>query len=835
MAQPIWTTPVGTLGNYPYNVLLRYQLIATPVAPATSIVGYAIISGTLSSGLSMDELGLIYGTPSLVPNGTVSAFTVRVTDNLGNIRDRTFSIEISASLVPQFTTPEGILISTQDSVWTSIQLEYSNPDPTNEVAIELQEGILPPGLEISRTGLIQGYAQPPTISTTIASVSTVCTLTDAATDSFSVLNISGITPGRPVVFTDSVFGDVLAGQTYYINTVDVVANTFTISVTQEGDVFPVINGSGAMTVTLPAISVGQPTIRTYSFILKLISPLGTDISSYAITVINQNTPVSQGGPGKQTNTRIPTILNTRPLTIEIDPSNVYYGYYILPPVSPSSLADIGTILSDNFFSFKFLGYDFDGNELQYLFSNLPSWLSGNSSTGWITGTPELPLAGINMYSFNVSVRKASNPAISTPNFNFAFYLSKDVTGQITWVTPSNMGEIFNETISTLNVVATSDVPLSYRITEGTLPPNLILLSNGEITGYVASQPTDVLLDVGTSTEFTFTVEAFSTEYAIVNSSKTFTLTVVQEYQQPTDTLYIKAAPSLEDREILRSLLNNETLIPSDYLYRSEDIYFGKASSVIYEHAYGIFASNIQAYLDAVTRNHYWRNITLGELKTAVAKNDAGDIIYEVVYSEVIDNLVNSAGVSVSSQVSWPRPINLNLGPYYTSVTNIFASWEQISGQDYYTSLSPGSVRTLYPNSLYNMRNRVGQVLGQEFDSRLLPLWMTSQQSDGSTLGYTQAWVICYTKPGYSETIKNNIQNPDGTPASLEWPFTLNKINFKIDRFSVGKSTTYNYDNTLTPPAWIGLPSADPVPDPIDSKDFYVLFPRQTILPNTAQN
>ena len=64
--------------------------------------------------------------------------------------------------------------------------------------------------------------------------------------------------------------------------------------------------------------------------------------------------------------------------------------------------------------------------------------------------------------------------------------------------------------------------------------------------------------------------------------------------------------------------------------------------------------------------------------------------------------------------------------------------------------------------------------------------------------------------------------------------TLNQINFNIDRFTVNKSATYDYDNKLNPPAWTGLPSAQPVPDPLDSKDFYVLFPRQTILPDETQ-
>jgi hypothetical protein len=299
------------------------------------------------------------------------------------------------------------------------------------------------------------------------------------------------------------------------------------------------------------------------------------------------------------------------------------------------------------------------------------------------------------------------------------------------------------------------------------------------------------------------------------------------------------------------LLTNDTLIPEEMVYRPNDIYFGKATSVIYEHAYGMYASNIDEYLAAVTQNHYWRNITLGELKTAVAKNNLGEIIYEVVYSEVIDNLVNPSGISIQQEIRWPRLIDLQLGPWYTSITDIFTSYETVLGQDYYTSLTPGYAQTLYPNSLFNMRNRVGQVVGQVKDSRLLPLWMTSQQENGGTLGYTQAWVICYTKPrivvndepltyaefeatgltradymSYAETIKNNIQN--------DWQYTLNDINFKIDRFSVNKSETYNYDKQLTPPAWTGLPSAYPVPDPIDSKDFYVLFPRQTILPDQSQ-
>jgi len=156
-----------------------------------------------------------------------------------------------------------------------------------------------------------------------------------------------------------------------------------------------------------------------------------------------------------------------------------------------------------------------------------------------------------------------------------------------------------------------------------------------------------------------------------------------------------------------------------------------------------------------------------------------------------------------------------------------------------------------------MRTRISIEVGQDKNSNLLPLWMTSQQADGNTLGYTQAWVICYTKPEiiigkdsegkditltYTEFAKTNLKRADylsyaqkiQNNINKEWPHKLNAINFQLDRFTVDKSATYNYDTLVDPHQWTSLPSATPTPDPLDSKDFYVLFPRKTILPDKAQ-
>jgi hypothetical protein len=815
------------LGTFPSLLPATFQLSASAQSPASSI-SYALLCGVLPPGLSLDQDGLITGTPTLVTLATTSTFTVRVTDNLNNLRDRTFSMVVSGAAIPNFTTPGGSLLSVQDSIWVEIPIQYSNPDVNNTVIISLKEGLLPSGLEINESGIIRGYPNPPILNITFPLIATSASLTTASTSIITCLSTTGFALGRIVLFSGTTFGTISSTTTYYVKSI-INSTEFTVSTTQNGPTYLVTDAAGYMIVTLPTTSVGQPTIRTSSFTLKLESALGTAVAGYQLTVINQNTPVSQGGPGKIPNSRSPVILNTRPTTFNILPTNEYYGYYFTPPKESSTLTTpsatstfIGTAQSDNYFAFKIIGKDFDNSVITYSYSGLPSGIIGNTTTGWITGTPILGSTGINQYNFSVAVLKGS---FISEYVEFSYKISNGLDGIVTWITPADMGTIYNGTISTLNVLATAQVELYYNIVSGSLPPNLELLFNGEITGYVADQPTTQVLTLNETTDFTFTIRAYSPDHPLLNSNKTFTITVLQQYTQPTDILYINATPSITDRNIINSLLTNTTLIPTIDLYRATDIYFGKATSVVYEHLYGVFSSDLDEYIAAVTQNHYWRNITLGELKTAVAKNSAGTIIYEVVYSEIIDNLINPSGVSVSSEIYWPTPINLFQGSWYTSVDDIYTSYVNIFGQEYYTSLTPGSATVLYPNSLINMRNRVSAVLGQQYDSSLLPLWMTSQQADGNTLGYTQAWVICYTKPGKAITIKNNIND--------NWAYKLNQINFNIDRFTVDKSTTYNYDKTTNPPTWTGLPSATPVPDPLNSKNFHVLFPHKTILPNES--
>jgi hypothetical protein len=215
-------------------------------------------------------------------------------------------------------------------------------------------------------------------------------------------------------------------------------------------------------------------------------------------------------------------------------------------------------------------------------------------------------------------------------------------------------------------------------------------------------------------------------------------------------------PPENDRALILQLVQNQDIIPVEYVYRNGDPNFGVSSSVVYNHAFGLTAANINTYVESLTINHYWKNLTLGSIEYAQATNSAGEVIYEVVYSQVIDNLVNNQGDSVGKSVEIPYPIG---GPDSTEIT------------------------TVYPNSLINMRNQVVDVVGQI--GPVLPVWMTSKQSNGRVLGFVPAWVIAYVKPGRGAEVVYKINQL--------FKNQLNLIDFKADRYEIDRKLTYAWE------------------------------------------
>lgn len=720
MAQPEWGTNAGNLGTYPANANLAIQLVATPIFPSTNLT-FTVQSGSLPASslnaLSLSPSGLISGIPETVAVETEYRFTVRVTDEVGDFRDRTFSITIAGISTPHFVTPKGEILNILDSRWVNYQILYTNP-LNDEIFISNSTGTMPPGLQVSSTGVIHGYPKIP--------------------------NNDGI-----------------------------------------------------------------PVNKTYTFTLSINSSLGVNFQTYSITVRNHNLTHPK-------NTRLPVILNNRPLSLPINPADPFYEYYVLDSEN-TILVDSGSYMS-----YKVIGKDFDDNDFVYEYNNLPLGLVGDTKTGWITGIPTLQFQGISKFEFNVRVAKAAKPAIVGEFLEYKLIVKKDVSQDIVWVTDSNLGTILNGSISDLNIQATSALELKYRITSGSLPPNLELLDNGLIVGRAAFQPTEEILSVGTKTKFDFEIEAFNTEYALLASKRTFTLIIEQYFDTPIENVYIKAVPSITQRKLIYEFLNNDAVFPAELLYRARDPYFGKSSNVSFVHIFGQQASSLETYLSGMTKNHFNIQLVLGAVKTAKAKDSLGNTIYEVVYCEIIDE--NSSIAKVDKDLYWPREISRNLGPYDTGASEIFTS--DSFGNKYHTSLSPGSIRMLHPASLHTMRTRMAEELGQTLDNNVLPKWMTSQQDDGTIIGYKPAWVVCYANPGQGETIKQNMIDTFG--------LNLNDIDFTVDRYFIDKSATFNWNPYLTIPTWTELPSAYPTPNPLDTNDLVVVFPEKSILPKNTQ-
>lgn len=295
----------------------------------------------------------------------------------------------------------------------------------------------------------------------------------------------------------------------------------------------------------------------------------------------------------------------------------------------------------------------------------------------------------------------------------------------------------------------------------------VTVSGGAITvvdvdesgdGYTSAPTVTVTQGFGGSGAVLAAVLQRSGSRDVVSANKTFSVRVYRRYNKPYQNLYIRAMPPQQDRAIIRELLDNEDIFVPEYIFRPDDANFGKSSQVTYYHAYGLDPDNFDTYVASLYENHYFKNLILGQISTAQALDSAGNVIYEVVYSKIIDTLVNDFGESVSKIVNLPYTI--------------------IDPQDGSTLISQ-----VYPNSLINMRNQVIDVVGQI--SSVLPAWMTSKQTNGRVLGFTPAWVICYTKPGRSAQIAYYIQT--------QFAQDLNIVDFTVDRYILDRILSKNWD------------------------------------------
>lgn len=652
----IWVTPPG-LGSVPEN---QYYNLNLETYDTTGSVTYALIAGSLPGNLTIASNGNISGNTAFVNNFVTSNFTVRATNAVNGVTDRTFTLSVISPVPPNLTPNSGSLTSVIDGQYYSQQFSLDDPSILANTVFFVDSGTIPAGLTFDSNGLMYGYVNA-----------------------------------------------ISSNATY----------TFTVQANDGGKI---------------------------------------DQNRYTLDVISKKTFTADSTYYTSDNVSI----------ITADSSSQY------TPILLDS-GNIGNITQGDNFSYKLQAVDFDSANLTYQLASgsLPTGLSLNANTGWITGTiPSGALITVTN-NFSANVYKTASPEFISNLNSYSLTVLGEVDSRVIWGTDTNVGSIYNGEISEFTITAStpsgrqllytvltnvisdpivfeSNRALEYGLVSyGALPPGMELLRDGSLSGRPSFEMQSNLQT------YVFTVAASDAD-GLVYGQKEFSIDVVQRDKRPYENLYITVMPDRAGRTIYSNLINNTDIIPIEYLYRPVDPWFGTNSlrRVLFQS--GLNPDEIADYISAIRLNHYNKKLNFGQLKTARAVDDNFDTVYEVIYLDLVDQQVNqTTGVGPNVNVSWPT--------------------------------NDAGITTVHPNSFPNMASRVADGVGYQ-DRSILPLWMTSRQLDGTVLGFTRALVLCYTLPNYSAEVAHRIVSaaPD-----------FNLIDFTIDRYEYDSILSNNFIKT----------------------------------------
>ena len=215
----------------------------------------------------------------------------------------------------------------------------------------------------------------------------------------------------------------------------------------------------------------QFDIKTYSLyaVSRNIVTADMDIvSADNVASSNTNTTIDQLLDASQTNLRVPALL--------------------------TESTGLGRVGHDNRYNFQFVGKDFDGDSIDYVLDSgsLPTGLSLDTQSGWLTGTiPNFNATETN-FTFGIKVRKRDNTEYVSSATSFTMTVVGDVDSTVTW--PESDMTITTGEQSQLDVIATiSDGrPVQYELKSGStkvLAGNFVF---GETYTIVSAGSTDFI-------------------------------------------------------------------------------------------------------------------------------------------------------------------------------------------------------------------------------------------------------------------------------------------------------------------------------------------------------
>jgi hypothetical protein len=753
MSQKIyWITPAGSLGIISEEDYFQYQLSASQ--SQNNLVGselsFRIIAGQLGEGLQLDKFGMIQGVPVIDIASTTEAsftqtFTVRATAADGAIADRTFSITINANAVPEIIPPSSNLGSYFNGTWVNIQLDVVEPNPIATLSWSVISGSLPLGLSLlPQTGVLVGHIMPfyPLNSTSIL---------DWDKTGWDMVSWDLETP-KAQNHTYEFEIQVFDGTSY-------TSARYTIEVISK-DIYSIDN--------------------TYITVDSNLISIDTD--NYHIPFI---TTLAQSLPTQRQLSNLAFKFDG----IDLDGDDILFGLVTTNAVG----FDQGPTPESP--SLSYVGFDssaFDESDI-----SVPEGLTLDPVTGWLTGNIGSQAESSLTYTFKIYCYKKEKPTYKSDSVTFTLTVLGDINNTVTWLTPSNLGEIDNGAISELSILATAanGKTLNYRLKPGTevpnfadptqqvvqyytaarskLPQGLTLQTDGLIVGrttfeYFKMDGETTTFDKNSTTfdsTYQFTVTASDgsltgvTPYVAptISADQTFTVRISNFNKTPYQNLYLRALTTQDQRASIISILNNTSIFPDNYIYRLSDPWFGKATEIKFLFAAGLDSSTVQSYLTYMAQNHYNKRVYLGEIKTAVAVDENFNPKYEVIYIDILDADTNN-GKSVSFSIDRTKEVK----PPYNVMPFTY----------------------VYPNSFDNMLTSISN-LGYA-NRGALPGWMLSPQDNGQVLGFTRGIVLAYTVPGASKKIAFRLSQQN---------ITFNNLDFIADRYQLDRYLDNNFDIT----------------------------------------
>jgi len=732
--------------------------IPLPINVQTGVT-FSVISGTVPSGLAIRYLSgswQLVGTPFLTTNNTDFTFCIRANNGIA-ISDRTFNMVVYTLGVPEFITPAGELpvglggqYYVMDNSYISFQLDaFDYNDTTGQPLryyIADNDGTLPPGVTLSSTGLVSGFIKP-------------------------VLQISvGDGSGN---FDESLF--------------DKVGFDFGKTPTNGYDSFNYDNvfyDYNELTTSPQSLSAN------YQFRVTLTDGISSTQRVFRIYVAGSDE------------------FRADSTTLDGQAGDFYAGSsFIRTPVWITD-SNLGVFRANNYITIPMALYD--DNSVVFGIEDetkLPPGLKFDPNGGDLYGVVPYQPSVSKSYSFTLTSTRYEEDESVTATKTFTMVILGDVTSQILWSTPNDLGSIPANYVCTLSVLATSTVPntsVSYVISDGALPNGLSLNPDGEIIGTPVQyyDPVNNIKGLTTvdnrSTTFdhdtvtldhvyNFSITA-QDQYGYSDVTRKFKLTIAT----PNTTSYsnITAKPLLVpgQRVLWKDFINNSTIFPSDSIYRPNDPNFGLRTDLTMLVYAGIETELAAAYVGAIGLGVKKKRFQFGSIKTAVATDTVTDqAVYEVVYIQLIDPSEPDGkhlplSIKVSNPTSQLVSTDASNSIWSLNLADLTADAPTASRPAYnvtadstgYTAGNPNT-DTYYPNSITNWQQRLKTVGLNE--RNYLPLWMRSIPVGGKEeLGYVLCVPLCFCKVGTSTTIVTNIRKLSD--------FDFKSIDFTVDRFTI---------------------------------------------------